>query len=225
MENARCATKNQCPEYVNWGLPHFLGFSRSDIESKTVQEWLALNAHCPYIDRTQSLPRFFSGEALTNSGDDGYWLVPVFTGAEPSFLEAPFKINFMGPAYMYMEIDGWNCIDEMSPFHLSTAPIKSNQLNSRVKSSFAKIPITTTPVSQWFDCEMSPYKFWNPPAERLSKIKVKLRYHNGAMVEFGPFDYSFMIELTTLVPQQERSMNIIASNNQGQMQGLSSSFR
>jgi hypothetical protein len=146
-------------------------------------------------------------------------------GADVSFLEAPFKINLMGPAYMYMEIDGWNCIDEMSPFNVSPFTARTNQSNSRVTSSFAKIPITSTPISQWFDSEMSPYKYWNPPAERLSKIKVKLRYHNGALVQFGPFDYSFTLELTTLVPQQDRSMNIVGANNQVQIHGYSAPYR
>ena len=98
--------------------------------------------------------------------------------------------------------------------------IQTNQTNSRVNSSFAKIPIPTTPVSQWFDNEMGPYKFWNPPAERVSKIKLKLRYHNGSLVNFGSFDYSFMLELTMLNPQQERSQNIVNAHGLAQLQSF-----
>lgn len=217
----RCATKDQLPEAVNWGLPSYLGFSRLDAESFTPEEYLEKNLYNANIDNSLDLgpvPRFFYGDAAYNSGDNGYWLLPTLTGASVYFLEAPFKINFMGPAYMYMEIDGWNCIDETSPYNVSSFTIQTNQTNSRVNSSFAKISIPTTPVSQWFDNEMGPYKSWNPPAERLSKIKVKLRYHNGSLVNFGPFDYSFMLELSLLNPQQERSQNIVNGYVLGQLQ-------
>ena len=107
-----------------------------------------------------------------------------------------------------MEIDGWNCIDETSPYNLSLYTSQTNKTNGVVNSSFAKIAIPTTPISQWFDNDMGPYKYWNPPAERIGKIKVKIRYHNGTLVDFGIFDFSFMIELNILKPQQEKNYNI-----------------
>jgi hypothetical protein len=232
--NTRCLTKDQLPETVNWGLPSFLGFSRLDAESFTPEEYLENNTMEANIDNSLTpisdppssgpVPRFFYGEAVTNSADNGYWLLPTLTGASVYFLEAPFKINIMGPAYMYMEIDGWNCIDETSPYDVSKFTTQTNKTNSRVNSSFAKIPIPTTPVSQWFDNEQGPYKFWNPPAERISKIKMKLRYHNGASVNFGPFDYSFTLELNLLNPQQERSLNLVSANDLGQVHGYSERF-
>ena len=71
---------------------------------------------------------------------------------------------------------------------------------------------------------MGPYKYWNPPAERISKIKVKFRYHNGSIVEFGQFEYSFMIELNILKPQQEKSYSIVNAYDLGQNQSLGSKF-
>lgn len=232
--NTRCLTKDQLPESVNWGLPSYLGFSRLDAESFTPQEYLDINPLDPTIDNSLTpisdppssgpVPRFFYGDAIPNSGDNGYWLLPTLTGANVYFLEAPFKINIMGPAYMYMEVDGWNCIDETSPYNASNFTMQTNQTNSRVTSSFAKIPIPTTPLSQWFDNEQGPYKFWNPPAERVSKLKFKLRYHNGAAVAFGPFEYSFMLEFCLLNPQQERSMNIVSANELAHMHGYSDRY-
>jgi len=49
---------------------------------------------------------------------------------------------------------------------------------------------------------------YNPPAERIRKLKIKLRYHNGAPVYFGGFDYSFTLEFTLLVPQSERKYKL-----------------
>ena len=115
----------------------------------------------------------------------------------------------MGPAYIYMEVDGMNYIDEFAPWNLSNYTAHNNQTNGRVNSSFAKIAVPATPISQWFDINYTgPYKYWNPPAERISRLKIKFRYHNGQLVNFGQFDYSFMIEFNLLKPQQDRSYNI-----------------
>ena len=121
-----------------------------------------------------------------------------------------------------MEVDGMNCIDEISPWNLSQYTAHTNKSNGIVNSSFAKIPIPTTPISQWFDNDMGPYKYWNPPAERIGKFKFKFRYHNGQLVDFGLFDYSFMIEFNILKPQQQRSYSIRNASDLGQIQGFNS---
>ena len=58
----------------------------------------------------------------------------------------------------------------------------------------------------------------SPPAERIRKIKVKLRYHDGQPVDFGVFDYSFMLEFNFLRPQNLRGQNIQNSFDLSQMQ-------
>ena len=226
--NNNCLRRNQLPEFANWGLPAYLGFTRCNVTAYTVDEYLVKfpgdsKIHFALKD-TGSVPRFFYGDVLTSSGDNGFWLLPSLPGAEVYFTQAPFKISFMGPAYMYMEVDGWNCIDETSPYNLSMYTTTNNQTNGIVNSSFAKIPIPTTPISQWFDNDMGPYKYWNPASERISKIKVKLRYHNGVLVEFGQFEYSFMIELNILKPQQESSYSIVNAFDLGQQQSYRSKY-
>ena len=118
----------------------------------------------------------------------------------------------MGPAYFYMEIDGLNCIDETSSYNVSKFTIQTNETNGVVNSSFAKIAMPTTPISQWFDKESYPYKLFMPPAERIRKLKIKLRYHNNLLVNFGRFEYSFMLQFTLLVPQQLRKITTFGGN-------------
>jgi hypothetical protein len=110
----------------------------------------------------------------------------------------------MGPAYFYMELNGNNCIDETSPYTVNRFTLSNNITNGIVNSSFAKIAIPTTPISQWFDRESLPYKMYWPPADRIRKLSIKLRYHNGQLVNFGAFPYSFTIEFTQLQSQQNR---------------------
>jgi hypothetical protein len=215
LTNATCFRKNVLPETANWGLPAYLGFTRCDSTALSTQQILSnLNPNdASYLSilsqyKTSTVPRFYYGDANTDSGDNGYWLLPVLPNATVYFLQAPFKINFMGPAYIYMEVDGMNCIDETSPYNISSFTAHTNETNGIVNSCFAKIPVPTTPISQWFDNDMGPYKYYNPPAERIRKLKIKFRYHNGQNVDFGTFEYSFMLEFNLLKNQQERSYSI-----------------
>lgn len=187
---ATCSKRNLLPNYSAWGLPAFLGFTKCSI----------LATETPF----GQVPRFYYSTDFNN----GYWILPVLPGATVYIIEAPSKINFMGPAYFYMEIDGLNCIDETSPWSLSDFTLKTNESYGVVNSAFAKIPVPSTPVSQWFDQAMPPFKYFNPPAERIRKLKIKLRYHDGELVEFGNFDYSFMLEFAILRPFSEKKYSI-----------------
>ena len=225
--NPSCTRRSQIPEYGNWGLPSYLGFSRCPAMSFSANDEFLdgkTPSDTPSISPTINVPRFYYGDSASGIGDNGYWLLPGASDATVYFLQAPYKISFMGPAYIYMEVDGMNCIDETSPWNLSEYTTHNNQTNGIVNSSFAKIPVPTTPLAQWFDDDMGPYKYWNPPAERLSKIKFKFRYHNNQLVDFGQFEYSFMIEFNLLRPQQERSYSVRNALDLTQNQGYGSRF-
>ena len=187
-----CIKRGLLPNNYNWGLPSFLGFTRKNVAGE--------------YSITKPIPRFYYGNVV--GIDDGYWCIPVLPGATVYTVSAPLKINFMGQAYMYMEIPGLNCIDETSPYSKNSYTEHTNGGTSIVDSCFSKIPIPTTPIGQWFDGDLAPYKYYNPPLERLRKIHVKMRYHDGQIVDFGAFNYSFMIELNIIRPQQERKMII-----------------
>lgn len=183
----------QYPSFDSWGLPSYLGFTR-----------------CPTPSTTNSVPtdypRFFYGDAVV-SGDNGFWLQPdsTYKNKFVHYLEPPAKINLMGEAYFYMEIAGMNNIDETMPFAIDNFTSTSNMTLGVHNSAFAKIGVTTTPVSQWFDSNDEAVKIYNPPAERIKRIKVKIRYHNGQLVNFGKFNYSFNLIFNCLTPQNLRS--------------------
>jgi hypothetical protein len=195
-----CGQRQQNPSFSEWGLSNNLGLSRCDTESITINSPITGE---PYT------PKFYYGNV--SNGDDGVWIVPNpnLPNAVVYFIEPPYKINLMGPAYFYMDIAGQNSIDETSPYNVSEFTLNTNQTNGVCNSSFAKIAIPTTPISQWFDRDSLPYKMYYPPAERIRKLNVKLRYHNGLLVDFGVFNYSFTIEFTQLVPQQNKKINIV----------------
>ena len=218
------ARRTELPNFTEFGLPASLGFTRCDEIAYSAAEIIKNNNNSSDTDvaadisSTGLIPRFYYGD-VTGTSDNGYWILPVLPGAIVFFLQAPLKINFMGPAYIYMEIDGLNCIDETSPYSLTTFTATTNQTNGICNSAFAKIPVPTTPISQWFDSDMTPYKYFNPPAERIRKLKIKFRYHNNVLVDFGSFDFSFMLEICILRPQNERKFNIRDAFSLAQTQG------
>ncbi len=197
-DNLFCASKAQLPEFDSWGLPANLGLSRCNTTAVSIKDSATGE---PFT------PRFFYGDV--NPGDNGFWLLPdpTLTGSVVYFIEPPYKINFMGPAYFYMELANNNCIDETSPYAVNKFTLTTNITNGITNAAFAKIGVPTTPISQWFDRESLPYKMYWPPADRMRKLNVKFRYHNGQLVNFGAFPYSFTIEFTTLLPNQPRRVN------------------
>jgi hypothetical protein len=192
------------PDFSFWGLPGYLGFGKCNISSTSSST--ATNNTNAGIYNSIFVPRFYYGNAL-NPGDNGYWLLPNpnLTNSQVYWLETPYKINIFGPSQMYMEIDGNNCIDETSPYNLSPFTLTTNQTNGIVNASFAKIPVPTTPLSQWFDKDRAPYKFYYPPAERMRKFHIRLRYHNGELVNFGNFEFNITLEFTLQQPQLLRN--------------------
>jgi hypothetical protein len=197
-ESFVCATKETQPDFSDWGLPYYIGLNRCNKKSLNYAQINDITTFGYY--NGEVVPRFFYGDVFP--GDSGYWLLPnpSLTNSHVEWIECDYKINLMGPSYMYMEIAGLNCINETQPYNLSQFTLQTNQTNGIVNSSFAKIGIPTTPISQWFDRQSEPYMYYYPPLERIRKLNIKLRYHNGGFVNFGVFNYSFMLEFVLQQP-------------------------
>jgi hypothetical protein len=207
-DNVFCSKiKNQFPDFSNWGLPGFLGLTRCNVESVNSTNIEIFSSFTTY--NNSIVPRFYYGDVFP--GDNGYWLLPnpLYISSSVNWVECPSKINFMGPSYIYMEIEGQNCIDETSPYNVSEFTLTTNATNGIVNSSFAKLAIPATPISQWFDRDSLPYKFYYPPAERMRRFKFKFRYHNGQLVNFGFFNFSFVIEFLVQLPQILRTSKTV----------------
>lgn len=184
-EPTQCV-KNRLPDYSNYGLPGFVGLLRTSMLSESIDP--------SSISINNYKPRFYYGNVT--SGDDGYWLIPnpALTGSTVSYIQAPYVAQLDFPSQIYMEIAGLNNLDETSPFTLNNFTISNNLTNGVVNSSFAKVP--TNPESNYFDCCQGSYKLFYPPAERIRKLQIKVRFHNGILVDFNNCNYSFTLEFT-----------------------------
>lgn len=124
----------------------------------------------------------------------------------------------MGDANVYLQIAGLNCIDTTLPFSIDVSqkpsPYTSKREASYVNYALAKVSIPTTPISQWFGNGTTniPSKTFNPPLSRIKKLTINIRYHDGSLVDFNNFDYSFLLQFTILEPQILRSGRIAPYN-------------
>jgi hypothetical protein len=178
-------------------------------------EYVGLSA-CP---ETSVIPTF-AGECRftygsVSSGDNGYWLTPNTQniGAKVSYIRCPKKINILGQNYLYLDISELNCIDQTKPFVLDEGTITTSNTLSSPQSCFAVIPIVSSPISQYYYSGTSPYKTFHPPKTRLQRLKIKVKFHNGLVIDFNNAEFSIMLEITILRPEmvsRNKSFNAYA---------------
>lgn len=121
------------------------------------------------------------------------------------------NINIIGDTVIYMELDKYNTIDEIDPYSKRTTTKKCNDYHGRVNAAFAKIQLVQPSFSRIFDSRntfLSNVSHYEPPLERLSRLKFKFRYHDGRLVDFRCQPLSFSIEFNMLRGEQAKALSV-----------------
>ena len=193
----QCEQPNVFPKCTQWGLPWNLGFDKES---------------------------YISSPLLTSQGDNDivisylpstspeYIFLPAGTGTIPSyFLLAPFTVKLNGDNAIYMEIDKYNYMDELKPYPVNTSGSFNNTYGGIVNSAFVKIPITSNPYSYFTDSTMiylNNCGFYIPVIEKISRLKFKLRYHDGRLVDFKDAPFNFSIEINQIRNEIDRQYDV-----------------
>ena len=77
----------------------------------------------------------------------------------------------------------------------------TNVNNGIINSYFAKIPIIKSDYNQSFSGKFNyneSLSYYQPPIERISKFKFKFRYHDGRLVDFQNYNFSFDLEINQI---------------------------
>jgi len=209
-KNTTCENKYETEEYINWGLPWYLGLTYCSQESIEIIPYLSNGALNKF-----ALPCFNYDNTVLGGN---YWLKPSTSNLYSNvyFIECPMVINITGDTCFYMEIIGLNNIDETQPFNISTFTNMTNITNGVVNSSFAKIDIDNLNYScdsngtgnGNYNQTQRPYKYYDPPAERIRRLYFKFRYHNGMLIRFDNLGFTFTLELGLLNNNIERKYSI-----------------
>ena len=216
--------------YTKWGLPAYLGYQKAIYESvKTPQRYAPqgpISLGGPYgfdYEYTSTSPY---GYWLTSPTDN--WFVNIKDPQPPAAETAGYvdpeekeafiqhwkqqnaicNADILGDDVIYMEVDKYNSMDEIAPYSENTSALFNNDYHGKVKSAFAKIPITSKAYNQVFDSRNSflmNISHYEPPIERLTRLKFKFRYHDGRPVQFKCLPLSFSIEFNMLRDEQLRN--------------------
>jgi hypothetical protein len=182
--------------YTKWGLPSYLGFNKEAYASSN-------NVPVPktnYISDPSNIWKNTSGINIAN------------------YVIAPLPAKLQGDAAIYMEVEKYNSMDELYPYSRHTTSTYNNDFFGHVNSAFAKIPIQTLQTNDGDSIntyrQESKYLFlmnathYDPPLERLSKLKFKFRYHDGRLVDFQDIPFDFTIEFNMLRNEISRKYSV-----------------
>ena len=183
--NVDCSKRGNYKQYINWGLPYFLGFTRTN----TTSDVLPADAKFYYKSSTK-------------------WLSSTVSGGTSNYIVADYKLNLNGPTHFYVEIAGMNNMDETMPKKTLKTNDNTNESNGIVNSCFAKIPVPIKSDTDWFNTNSDAYMLYNPPAEKIRRLRIRIRYHNNSSVQFDNFEFSFVLQLGLILPQNEKKYTI-----------------
>jgi len=195
--------------YKKWGLPAYLGYKKRNYSS-------TLTPGNIWYTNTQGDPFGFDYEMEDGSGNE--WLTDVSNNriinlydysANPLDPSGICNLDIMGEDYIYMEVDKYNTMDEVEPYSENTGGWFNNDYAGKVNCAFAKIPVQCTPYSQIFDSTrayIANISHYNPPIERIDRLRFRFRYHDGRLIDFKCLPFSFTIEFNMLRDEQQREM-------------------
>jgi len=209
-------------KYTNWGLPSYLGYQKTVYESTITPPQIFPPATGP-----AGSPFGFDYEAPTMwlDGAENHYVNVRDPSTAPAILDkfdiddpvlSLYKwkqqskiceLNIMGEDIIYMELDKYNSMDEICPYSERTSSSINNDYHGNVNSAFAKIPVTSQ-FSKVYDSRNSflmNVSQYEPPLERLTRLKFKFRYHDGRLVNFRCLPLSFSIEFNMLRDEQMRA--------------------
>lgn len=173
--------------HSKWGLPYYLGFQKKCYSSLTDLSGLNFDYLCP---------------VNTNATD---------TTDIIHYIAAPLAFNLGGETCMYLEVDKYNSYDELYPYNESSRQnFDNNAYSGKVNSAFAKIPIKEHDKNSFDSRTFYLHNLvqYDPPIERIARLKFKFRFHDGRLVDFQNFPFDFTVEFNSLRNEMEKKYTI-----------------
>jgi len=98
---------------------------------------------------------------------------------------------------IYIELEKYNKCDEIKPFLYYSY---NNANSGIVNSAFAKIPIYPFQDNKGLvnDGYFENISYYQPPIDKIAKLKLRFRYHNGMLVDFHNFNVSLSLEINQI---------------------------
>jgi hypothetical protein len=175
--------------HSKWGLPYYLGFQKEAFQSTNTPVNIVADNIAPI---NANLPAT-TIDSIQN------------------FIQAPLSFTLNGETCLYLEVDKYNYYDELYPYNESSKQMfNNNAYAGKVNSAFAKIPIRPYNENSYdsrtiFQVNMVHY---DPPIERIARLKFKFRFHDGRLVNFQNSPFDFTIEFNSLRNEIEKKYTV-----------------
>ena len=198
MEGLYAEDKGIGSRYADWGLGSHLGFAK--------ETYVA--------GHTTDAPHFYHR-------DETLWFAVDPSGGY--VVTAPYPTNCRCDDVVYMEIERLNSMDELVPYPDTSVKtgysVRHNQhavvshVAGRPNSCFDKIPLTGTDTnsSRTNDCKntnLSNVTQYNPPIERIERMKFRFRNHAGELIDFGNRPIHFSLEFHCIRNEMRRGESV-----------------
>jgi len=195
-------TLSQCDQPIvfdrctQWGLPWHLGFCQTNYTSTALLKSNGDDDIIFYYKKQDS--------------PDYVWLA----AGDPTpsyFIKAPTSLKISGDIAIYLEIERYNYMDELTPY--ASTNRNGDYYGGKVNSAFVKIPITSKTPNYMYDGTnffINNSGFYIPPIDKISRFKFKFRYHDGRLVNFKDDPFTFSIEINQIRNDMDKSYSIKA---------------
>ena len=168
--------------HTKWGLPYNLGFTKEKFFS---------------IENPSGITFDFKNNRTTDL---------------KHYIEPPYAFDINGENCIYMEVDKYNTYDELYPYNESsyTNIYSNNAYCGKVNASFAKVPLKLVGDNAYDSRTLYLHNLaqYDPPIERISRLRFKFRFHDGRLVDFRYFPFDFTVELNSLKNEINKQYNI-----------------
>lgn len=163
-------------QYTNWGLGFHLGFEKK-----------------LYTSELQT------GKTIINYSNT------EFLSGNKYLITSNSQINILGNNSFYIDVDKCNFYDELYPYSSENNSSYNNNYGGKQNAAFAKININSDySITYTYENVVGKkgntgFANFEPPLEKLSKLKFRFRYHNGTLVDFNNQPFNFTIEINSFI--------------------------
>ena len=156
-------------QHSKWGLGAILGFNKETVSSKK--------------ESNKNNFKYDNTEWISN---------------DENIIEPLKAVDLDEYQNIYIEVDKLNKSDEIKPYIVD----KINNTNSGIMNSFfAKVPIIKNEQNQSINTKdfcIEGVSYFQPPLENINKLKIKIRYHNGLLVDLQNYNISMTFEINQI---------------------------
>jgi hypothetical protein len=170
--------KEMWNEKKYWGLGSYLGYKKMEYTSSVI----TLEHQYAFIYQSSIYTKWVS--------DNSQFINPEIN-VESACLQ--------GEKVVYLEIEKYNTINELTPFALNTSSSYNNSYNGKVNTAFTKIILDDVGTgSAWNNTSNKNKITYNQLVKNIDRLKFKLRYHSGLLVDLADTDVHFTLIFYTI---------------------------